>query len=253
MRRWIAIAAVFVLAHRAHPAEMRVWEDKKGNQYHAEFIRELFDRVTLRDGSGREIRLAVEELSEHDQKYLRVMVPPQMTVDVVRQTDIKSKEFDDQYDQDRDVTTIFSAEVQIRKVSQRPFTSRLNAELFVIGQELQDRNAYILLSKTDSSFLLGEHNDNLHSFRMPPIELKIYTDWDDQRRGPEYIGYVVAILDVSGRVVQIETKIEWLRDKVPQLRELYARGAASVYSRYFDKETVRKQNVPRMQDTPGRM
>jgi len=234
-------------------SETRVWETRDGRKYEAEFVHELFDKLTLRTKDGEEVRISVEEFSEHDQKYLRVMVPPVVEVNVDKSTRTKSKEFDDQYDQDNDITAILSTKVNIQKVSKRPFTSRLNAELFLIGQEVQDRDYYILLSKTDSSFLLGEHNDNLHSFRTDPIELKVYTEFTKQRRGHDYVGYVVAVSDAFGSLIHVDTDVGWLADKVEALRDLYIRGASSKYSRYFDKETVSKQNVPRPRDYPGRM
>lgn len=234
-------------------AEVRTWTEKSGKTYEAEFVRELFDKLTLKMTDGREVRVAVDDLSEHDQKYLRVMVPPVMDVEFSKFTTIKSKQYDDQYDQDQDVTTILSTKVSITKGSKREFTSRLTAELFLIGQEVRQREYYILLSKTDSSFLLMEQNDYTHEFKTDPIELQVYTEIDRQRRGPEYIGYVLAISDARGNLVQVDTDIEWLKNKVDQLRTLYIKGSASVYSRYFDKDNVQKMRVPHPRDFPGRM
>jgi nitrogen fixation-related uncharacterized protein len=251
MKALIILLTVSALMCSAY-SEVRMWETKDGQKYEAEFLRELFGKLTLKTTAGEEVRIPVEEFSEHDQKYLRVMVPPVMEVNFSKSTRIKSKQYDDQYDQDVDVVTILSASVDIKKASKRPFTSRLTSELFLIAQEAQDRDYYILLSKTESSFLLGDHNDNHHSFDTDPIELQVYTEYTQQRRGPEYIGYLVAISDARGNLVQVVTDIEWLRDKVPELRDLYMHGAASVYSRYFDKETVSKQKVPRPRDYSGR-
>lgn len=229
-------------------AEMRLWKTVSGEEYKAEFVRELFDKLTLRLEDGTEVRIPVPKFSEHDQKYLRVMVPPVMEADVQKFTNIKDKRFDDQYDQDRDVRTVLSTKVSIAKESKRPFTSRLKAEIYLIGQEVVQTDYYMILSRTESSFLLGEHNDNTHVFKTAPIELQVYTEYDRQRRGPVYVGYVLVVSDASGNTVQVFTDIDWLAEKVPQLRELYKKGAASVYSRYFDKETVTKQPVPRPVD-----
>lgn len=240
------------LALNIFSEDTRIWEDQSGKQYEAEYVREIFDKVTLRMADGQEVRIAVENLSEHDQKYLRVMVPPELEIDVTTSSRPRSKQFDDQYDQDNDITTFLTATAEIRKKSKRPFTSRLTAELFLVAQEIQDRDYYILLSKTDSSFLLGDHNDGVHTFKTEAVTLMEYTEWDRQRRGPDYIGYVLTISDVNGDIVSVSTDIDWLADKVPELRELYTRGAASRYSRYFDKETVQKKRVPRPRDFAGR-
>ena len=72
-------------------AEVRVWEDKNGNRYEGEFLRELFDKITICDLNGREHRLPVEDLSEHDQKYIRVMIPPQIEIEQSRKDRLKPK------------------------------------------------------------------------------------------------------------------------------------------------------------------
>lgn len=253
MKRSGLLVVFMALCLFSRGAEMRVWEDKDGNQYRGVYVREMFDKVTIRTEEGRDIRIELNDLSAHDRKYLRVMVPPEMEIAVETESRPRSKQYDDQYDQDNDDTVFLTATAQIRKKSQRPFTSRLTAELFLIAEEVQERNCYILLSKTESSFLLGDHNDNQHTFETKPVTLMVYTEWTNERRGPKYIGYVLALSDVEGDIVQVDTDIDWLADKVPELRELYARGAASRYSRYFDKDTVQKRPVPRPSDFSGRM
>jgi hypothetical protein len=232
-------------------AEVRTWQDKTGRKYEAEFVQELFDKVTLRDTKGKEYRIAVEDLSEHDQKYVRVMVPPEMVINFSKTTDVKPKPAE-LYDLDNDTTSIIHAKASIAKKSKRPFTSGLHAELFLIAKEVDGKN-YILLSKTESSFLFSEQNGNLHEFKADPVEVVVYTEYNGtQRRGEEYLGYLIAVSDSRGHLVGVSTDISWLADKVAELRELYLRGAASVYSRHFDKATIRKVKVPRPDYYAGR-
>lgn len=232
-------------------AEVRTWQDKTGRRYEAEFVQELFDNVTLRDTKGKEYRIAVEDLSEHDQKYVRVMVPPEMEIKFSKKTEPKPKPWE-LYDLDNDATTAISATVEIYKKSKRSFTSRLNAELFLVAKEVEGKN-FILLSKTDSSFLFSEQNGGQHEFKADPVEVIVYTEYNGtQRRGEEYLGYLVAVSDSLGNLVGVSTDISWLADKVTELRELYLHGEASVYSRHFDKETIRKVKVPRPDYYSGR-
>jgi len=230
-------------------AGMRIWEDKEGRLYEAELVRELFGKVTLRDTAGNEHRLDVEELSAHDQKYLRVRVPPVVDVDFSRKFYIKPKPVE-LSDDDSDTVKILRGDVSIRKVSKRPFTSRLNAEVYLIGEEVDGDN-YILFSRTESSFLFTA--DNLHKFKTDETESVIYTEYTGQRRGGVYLGYLVAVSDAQGRIVYVKTDIDWLADKVEKLRELYLRGAASKYSRHFDKKNVQKTEVPRPRYYPSRI
>lgn len=243
MKRLFIICATLAACGSAF-AEFRTWQDIKGNKYDAEFVHELFDKVTLRDAKGKEYRIAVEDLSDHDQKYLRVMVPPELEIKFSKKTDLKPKPWE-LYNSDNDTTYIIRPEVEIHKLSRRPFTSGLRAELFIVAKELDGEN-YILLSKTDASFLLGDQNDNTYIMKADPVEVMVFTEYNQQRRGWEYSGHLVAVSDSRGNVVQTDTDIDWLTaDKVENLRELYLRGKASIHSRHFDKETVQKAPVPR--------
>lgn len=241
MKRLVIVFCMLFAFWQNAGAEIRTWTDRKGREYEAEFVREMFDKVTLRETNGKEIRLGVDELSEHDQRYLRVMVPPEIEIDFFKQTVLKPRPVE-LYDSDNDETYIITGKVKLNKASRRPFTSRLRAELFLIGREYNDKK-YILLSKTDSSFLFTESSE--HAFESDPMDIALFTEYNNQRRGQEYVGHVLAISDAQGNLVKVETDLDWLADKVENLRDLYLHGKASVYSRYFDKETVTKAPVPR--------
>ncbi len=243
MKKLIVILGLSFLSLSAF-SEVRIWNDKSGNSYEAEYVRELFDKLTLKTTEGKEVRVAVEDLSEHDQKYLRVMVPPNLEIDFSKKTSIKEKPYE-MGDLDKDIVTILSAKVKITKDSKRPFTSGLKAELFLIGEEVKETQYKILLSKTDSNFLLPEKKGEFHEFKTKPIELQVYTEYDYSRRGPVFIGYLVVVTDKQGNTVQVKTNLPWLEDKIEELRSLYMHGSASRYSRYFDKKTIQKLKVPR--------
>jgi hypothetical protein len=227
-------------------ADYRVWEDQDGNRYEAEFVRELFDKVTLREKSGKEHRLALEELSEIDQKYIRVMVPPNMSVEARVDTTIKPKPVETM-DLDRDQTWIHVGKVEITKKSRRAFTSRLYASMYLIAEELDGDN-YILLSKTESDFLFDLDFQNTHSFETDPVETRQFAEYNGiQRRGEEDVRYLLVIRDAQGNIVLTDTDDgDWLMQPavIEALDELYIRGKGSVYSRHFD-QTGQKTMVPR--------
>lgn len=227
----------------AGAGEFRTWVDKKGNKYEASFVREMFDKVTLQDAQGKETRLAVDDLSEHDQLYLRVMVPPEIGIKFSKKTEPAPKPWE-LYDLDNDASFLVSATVEIFKKSKRPFTSRLSAELFLIAKQYEG-DKYLLLSKTESSFLLNDGNNNVQIIKADPVQVSVFTEYNEDRRGWEYLGYLIAVSDARGNIVQVSTDINWLSDKVENLREIYLRGGASLYSRFFDKENVKKVQPPR--------
>ncbi len=246
MKKLIISLSLFFLSFSSF-SEVRIWHDKEGIPYEAEYVRELFDKLTLKTTDGQEVRMPLEDFSEHDQKYLRVMVPPTLELSFTKRTMIKPRPLE-KGNMLRVITTVLSSKVTITKDSKRPFTSGLKAELFLIGEENEQSQYKILLSKTDSSFLLPEKKGDTYEFKTKPIELRIYNSYK-MRRGPVYIGYLVVLTDKHGNTVQTKTDIPWLKDQVVEkaeaLRELYRRGAASQYSRFFDKKTLQKLKVPR--------
>ena len=123
--RWVLLLFIFfVLIGSAY--ELRVWEDLDGNQFEGRFVKEMFGKLTVEAEDGSTKTFELEKLSELDQKYLRVKVPPKMAVDVQTQhnsiaprpmTRIKREIILDAY----------QATVLIAKKSQRPFTSRTSS------------------------------------------------------------------------------------------------------------------------------
>jgi hypothetical protein len=247
MKRLIICFFSLTFACAVFSAEVRIWEDRDGNQYEAEFVRELFDILVLRDLNGKEHQLAVEDLSEHDQKYIRVMVPPVMEIDFSKKTRFKPKPIE-LSDSDDDITILLTGTVCVYKKSKRPFTSRLKAEVYFIAEEVDGDN-FILLERAGSDFLFTDQDT--YEFTTDEIEFASFRAITGQRRGEEYLGYLVAVLDARDNILLVKTDIPWLEDKAGKLRELYLRGAASRFVRNFDKN-VEKTEVPRPHYLGGR-
>ncbi len=244
MRIFNIFFLMFVLAISAF-SEVRIWNDKDGNAYEAEYVRELFDKLTLKTTDGKEVRIPIEDFSEHDQKYLRVMVPPNISISFRKESWTKDKP--PELWPTKDVTTVIRGKLTVEKESKRPFTSGLIAEIFLIAEELDGDN-YILLSKTKSRFLLVDQNENTFVLKTHLVEPRRY--WDDSKmlRGEEYKGYLVVISDTRGNILQIKTDIPggWIEqpEVIENLRKLAVVGAPSIRSRHFDK-TGAKAEVPR--------
>lgn len=226
-------------------AEVRIWEDAKGRQYKAEFVHELFDKVTLRDVNGTEFRLGVEELSEVDQRYLRVKVAPEIKIDFSKTTSLKPKP-KETMDLDNDTIMVTAAEVKLEKISRRPYTSRLHAELYLIAKDITG-GGFVLLSRTESDFLFTEKES--HIFKSEPVTSRTFeqNSGENERRGEEYAGYLIAVRDFEDKIVAVKTDMpDWIADYdvINSLRDIYMRGVGSLRSRYFDK-TGHKASVPR--------
>ena len=72
-------------------------------------------------------------------------------------------------------------------------------------------------------------------------------------RGELYEGYLIVVSDKDGNTLAIKNDMKgtWIDkpDVIENLRELALRGAASVYSRHFDK-TGKKSKLTRPQPRP---
>jgi hypothetical protein len=225
-------------------ADFRIWEDVKGTRYKAEFIQELFGKISLRDENGKEFRLAMEELSELDQKYLRVKVAPEIEINFSKKSSMQPRP-KEANNVDQSVVMIVTGEVTLKKVSTRPYTSRLYAELYLIGKDIQDGN-YLLLSKTESNFLFKELGGDVHTFVSEPVKPRLFNEIGGARRGENYEGYLIVVRDFEDKIVAVKTDMkEWITtpDVINSIRETYSRGAGSLRSRYFDK-TGKKAPVP---------
>lgn len=252
MRKLIT-TAIFCLLCLNGFAQFRIWEDREGNQYNAEFVRELFDKVTLRTQDDKEIRMTIDEFCDNDQKYFRVMVPPNITIETSTYNKVKPKAAREPFPDYTYVTRIAKEAITISKKSKRPFTNRLYIEVFLIAEEIEANSEnYVLLGISKGSFLFTEQDT--FTFKTKPAELVTYTqNSTSQRRGEEYIGYIyqITLKDNKGETHIVETSTDLSKkifDKpelLPKLRDLMDRGSASKRCRHFNKNGERV-DVPRV-------
>jgi hypothetical protein len=228
------IACVCALAGQAY--ELRDWEDANGNRFKGRFVRELFGKLTIEDNDGNLETLAIEELSDVDKKYIRVMIPPKIEVEIrTKSRRMKKRPATNVQD---DIEEVHSIVAQIAKKSQRPFTSRLNIEAFVVAEEVEGDN-YILLGRFEDSFLLIEEKDYQYTFESKPVLTTQFTDiCSESRKGELYDGHVLIITSQEGEQILLDSNLPtWMQqpELLDKLRKLSARGAPSLRSRHFDK------------------
>lgn len=246
MKLILTLCFIFSLSYPVL-ADFRLWEDVQGKQYKAEFVQELFGKITLRDEKGMEFRLAVEELSELDQKYLRVKVAPEMEIDFSKTSSLKPKP-KETMDLDNDTIMIYEAKVTLKKISKRPYTSRLYVTLYLIAEDVTG-GGYLLLNKTDYDFVFTDKANP--AFTSDPVTTRVFdqNSVTSERRGERYAGYLVVVRDFEDNIVAVKTDLpDWITkpDVISSLRNLYMHGSGSLRSRYFDK-TGCKAPVPRPQ------
>lgn len=217
--------------------EIRIWEDVTGSQYKGRFLRELFDKLTIETEDGGLKAFELKDLSELDQRYLRVMVPPKVEAEVIsRSADVEPLPMAlprDDFSKKHQVT------VHIEKKSQRPFTSRLRAEIFLIAEEVEGSN-YILLDMTQKEFLLPTIQKGASvELKSNTVQTREFRDViSSEMKGEKYDGYLLVVSSLQGETVLVESNLPpWIEDPevIRNLRELFITGAASVRSRHFDK------------------
>jgi hypothetical protein len=215
-------------------AETRVWTDKNGKKFKAEFVQELFEAVTLRTSDGKELDIKVEHLSPEDLTYVRTMIPPEVTVSFSKQTLRKERSI---YARPDDMIEIVTGVFTVEKERYPPYHGTLIAEVFMIGREVATPEVYVLLGRSREAFTLTREDEEEHIFEVP-VEVRRYPEYNDQNRGNEFAGYVIVVEDNSERRVALSSNLNWMtEDKIEALRELKAGN--------FLNQQFQKVSVPR--------
>jgi hypothetical protein len=238
MRRFnFILLALAVCALAANAYERRDWEDIHGNRVTGRFVRELFGKLTVEDDEGNKSVFEIEDLSDLDKKYIRVKIPPKIDA-VVRSQSKKLPKRPADLTRD-DVEDVYWVAAEISKESQRPFTSRLNIETFLVADEFEADN-YILLGRFTDSFLLVQEKDYKYSYKSEKVQCTLFSQLGSgERKGEVYKGHIFIITSQEGDVVFMHSSLPtWMQQPeiLEKLRELSIRGAPSVRSRHFNKQ-----------------
>lgn len=185
-RKWILVILGCSVCGLAI-AEMRIWEDKKGNTLEAEFQCVVSGKVVLKDRKGKDYKLSVSSLSAKDRKYLETKLPPKVKIEFKKKQDRMNNSY----------VIKMEGEVVLTKTSQMPYTAGLKATLFMIGEDSFD-DEYVLMDKTEYKF--DFKTKKTHSFSGEPFKMYDY-DYYSSDRGVEYKGYLVVIYDEAGTPV----------------------------------------------------
>ncbi len=81
-------------------------------------------------------------------------------------------------------------------------------------------------------FTLAEENEGLFTFWGRKTEMRDYRDWDGNRRGRKFKGYMVVITDERGEIIATDLTNDWFLDIIEPLREF-------PLGKHFDKTGTR--------------
>ena len=246
MRAAFVLPVVLLFALTAGAFEVRVWETANGDQFKGRFVREVLDKLIIEKEDGTTETVEVEDLSELDQKYARTMVPPELDAKVSRKSR-QGRKRPDSYSNMPIIINDYTISVELKKKSQRPFTSRLKAEIFMIAEENISGN-YVLMHKTDAEFLFPLKKKNaVVELTTPPVRMKIYPGGflggmgPGTRIGQDYAGYLLVVSTLQGDICYTDSSPRSLRplvedpEVINNLRDLWIQGRPLWLSRLFDK------------------
>jgi hypothetical protein len=196
-------------------AEFRIWTDKKGNSLEAEFVCENAGRIVLRDREGKDFKLILESLSENDQRYLRSKLPPTISIDFSKTQDRRKQEYYSDVD--------MQCEVVIKQTSRMPYDGELNRN-----------KEFVMLDRTEKTFNFKDSKS--FSFKGSMFRMRQYDSTYYLDDGVEYQGFLVAVYDPAGNVVDVKSSRTEFIENLASLSEFKAGNR-------FSKDMQQKSNI----------
>jgi hypothetical protein len=214
-------------------AQLRVWEDSKGNRFEGQYVGVLYDSVELENARGENRFIPLNELSDRDKIFLDKVYIPQIEIHFSKSTRNKVRTINALPD---DHVVVVVGTVVFKELSKISCDS-LQAEVCLIGKEVATDD-YRLMNRIISPIKLTAENDYTYQFKIE-TESRDYREYNDQKRGTEYIGYVVAIRKQGeDRAIRFLSNIEWMQaDQLKAIDQLRV-------SSFFDKD-CQQISVPR--------
>lgn len=220
---WSGVLALALGLCVAASAEMRTWNFITGEQLEAEFVKQYFGKIVLKDSNGKEWTLKEEDfiLSDEDKEYLALEEIPELKLEFKKS--ITQKNFTNvRYAEDRppEERASFGAAVLQKGTGDYPF--ELSVEYYAIGKEIKGER-YILLDRASDKFTLNKENKREFEFYSNRI-VRLTDMWKDNEtyseRGEQYYGFLIVVKDKRGKVVAMNATNNWLMEHLDNIEGL---------------------------------
>lgn len=189
-------------------AGIRVWEDSKGNQIKGQYTGILYDSVEIEDLSGKSQFIPLKDLSRKDRSYVDKIYVPPIKISFIFSKEKKIRASNALPD---DHIIIVKGSVDIKDESRTPCNT-LSATVCLIGKEVATDD-YRLMNKIVSPVTLTAENDYKCHLELD-TESRHYIEYNYQKRGTEYIGYVVALQRLGEtNVVKFSSNLKWMNEE----------------------------------------
>lgn len=197
----------------------RIWTVKGGKSLEAEYVVVIGDKVVLKTGMGKQVKIPLNQLSENDREYITLASPPEFNIDFTKQSSQRIVELANYVIEvpPRILDYVFG--VKMKQISAGSYDHELKVEYFAIGVQHHDDNKFKLLDRRSSTFTPSKENQHAHQFRGNPVEL-LSTEQLGQPSGIKYKGYLVVVTDERGVIIQHRASNPWLFENLENLRKI---------------------------------
>jgi hypothetical protein len=197
----------------------RVWTFVKGHTLEGEYITTIGDKVVLKTAKGKQMKFLRTTLSPEDLEFIELSNPPEFNIDFRAQS--KQRHIGSRTGTS-DVPTALQWHfgARVKQVGAGAYNHELSIEYFATGQQIIDRNKYILLDRGSERFTPSRENKAFHEFMSEQmIELMEYAV-SDQSMGRKKSGYLIIIRDKRGEIIQHQASNAWLWNHYAKLNKL---------------------------------
>lgn len=213
--------------------EIRKWENRQGDRFEAEFVRELFGTVFFRTAEGKSFTVDTENLSVGDVTYIRTQIPPEVKIGFSKREQDKKLST---YARPDDRVTIVTSSIEVIQTSRAPFYGTLTAEIYLVGKEVATPD-FRMLARETRPVKFTEENRGRVVFEVT-TEVRRYLEYNSDVRGAQFTGYVAMVFGPQGNQIAWSTDLAWMREEDLHLLRDLKQGE------FFD-ENCWKMPVPR--------
>ena len=226
MKKWqfFLVGLVMVGCCNGTFSEMRMWTFKTGETLEAEYVKDLFEKIVLRDANGKEWTILKDKFvfSAEDLEYLDLENPPELVLEFRKS--ITQKNFTMvRFAEDRPSEQRATFGALVKQKGYQEYNYPMTVEFFAIGKEIKG-NRYILLDRLSQPFRLTKENKKEFEFYSERI-VHMTDTWGDSenysRRGEQYAGFLIVVKDKRGKVIAMDGSDKWLEQNLATLEERY--------------------------------
>ncbi|MDZ8120520.1 hypothetical protein [Pontiella agarivorans] len=195
-----------------------VWELQDGTDFEAELVNVMAGMAVFKNARNKTVKVPLENMTDTSRHNIGLSLPPEFDINFVRDHNQKTFAMDSY-----DVNNIRPPELRCYygfRLSQKgsgDYPYRVNAEMFVIGQERLGTK-YIVLDRQKTSFVPTRENGKSHSFKSSQEVVLQNYEVENEPRGEKYAGYLVILTDERGREIGYSTSNEWLYKNLGNLK-----------------------------------